>query len=80
MGGGVEGGDGAVKRNKMNAQMLKYRHENSAPVFLYRPSFDFDSSDFWFLSGTTVCCNAHAEYEHAKLKKKLFCGQFRSSH
>ncbi len=48
MGGGVEGGDGAVKRNKMNAQMLKYRHENSAPDFLHHPSFDFDPSKFWW--------------------------------
>ncbi len=48
MGGGVEGGDGAVKRNKMNAQMLKYRHENSAPDFLHHPSFDFDSPDSWW--------------------------------
>jgi hypothetical protein len=46
-GGGVEGGDGAVKRNKMNDQMLKYKHEKSGPVFLHHPSFDFDSSDFF---------------------------------
>ncbi len=78
----LRGRERVVKRNKMNAQMLKYKHEKSGPFNTIQASILILLTFGGFIDGTTIyiCAlrNAHAQYEHARLNGRKSCSAVNS--